>query len=250
MVRVCPIIYTEYSSFILTTCIVCPSIKLVRLKNTPVVIDFPDDWMSAILTALNDEHPIRRGEMRRLVEAWQESDRDAAKLMRKCPELKPYLYDKKGKPRWLAIPICRGSGFQVMVSVEGPPHPKTDLIRDEARLMFLRLLLNPLRDRLSEHPCARARCGKYFLKTTASNTVYCSRKCNKADTARSSREQTLEKERVEKLKRATAAATEWLLARTTLDWKRWVAKRHPDITLTFLTQAVNNKKLSEPRKDN
>jgi hypothetical protein len=212
------------------------------------VIDFPEDWLRAILIALNDENPIRRAEMRRLVDVWQGSGRDAAKTMRRSPELKPYMYDEMGKPRWRAIPVCRGSGFQVMVHVEGPPYPATDLIRDEARLMFLNLLLCPLRERLSEKPCAR--CENYYLKATDRRKVYCSQKCGRADTARSAREQKLRHHREDKLKRAAAAAAEWLSARTKLDWKRWVAKRHPDIKLTFLTQAVNSKKLSEPRKAN
>jgi hypothetical protein len=211
------------------------------------VIDFPEDRLKSVLIALNDSHAVRRAEMRRLVDVWQGSGRDAAKTLRRSPELKAYLFDEIGKPRWRAIPVCRGSGLQVMVHVEGPPHPDVDLIRDEARLMFLNLLLCPLREKLSEKPCER--CGNYYLKATVRRKVYCSTECGRADTARSTRDQKLRHQREDKLRRAAAAATEWLSARTKLDWKRWVAKRHPDITLTFMTQAVNNRKLSEPRKD-
>jgi hypothetical protein len=38
------------------------------------------------------------------------------------------------------------------------------------------------------------------------------------------------------------------MARTKKEWKPWVSGRHPDITVKFLTRAVNNGELKPPTK--
>lgn len=206
--------------------------------------------MSSILFALNhDDVPPRRDEMRRLVEAWNDCGRDAQKVLDRCQELKAYLWDEAGRPRLWAMPFPRGSGLNVLVMVQDAEGETLDnLERDDARKMFIELLLNPLREKLSERPCERKQCGRYYFKNTARRKVYCSRKCAKDDSASSATNKRLGEERKDKIERANAAAAAWLSTRTKLDWRHWVTKQHPDITLTFLTQGLNKGKISEPRK--
>jgi len=202
--------------------------------------------MEAILVALNDEHGIRRSEMRRLVSAWEDSGRTVEGMLRDSKELskelKPYVYGEHGKPFWWAVPIPKGSGLQVMLHPEGPqPMTRDELLRDEPRLMFLHLLLNPLRDKLSHGPCGR--CGSYYLKKRRNQKVYCGRRCGSLASAWISTRKKLEDERKKKVGRARALIQEWdaLRVRPETDWKKWVHGRDKDITPKWLSTAINDK---------
>jgi hypothetical protein len=209
--------------------------------------------MEAILVALNDSHLVRHSEIRRLVTAWQDSNRNVERMLRSVPELKRYLYNEDGLPSWRAWPIAVGSGLRVSLLPGGPTGGFTtgdDLIRDEARLMFLQLLINPLREKLSEHPCAR--CGKYFLRETNRDRVYCSRKCGKDGTAAFATKKRLKDEHDKKVSVAKELAQKWATARTKDDWKQWVSKQpagvREGITPKFLTRAVNHSGFVPPTK--
>lgn len=222
------------------------------VKKQPLFYD-SDGWMEAILIALNSESPLRREEMRRLVNGWERSERDVAKMLLTHAELKPYLYgDRKQLPPWRAMPLPSGSGLRVILMPNGPNHPMTreELIRDEARLMFLHFLIHPLRERLCKEPCVR--CARYYVKKTARQKVYCSRRCSRDGTAAFATKSRLREERDHKLRIASEEARNWISARTDKDWKTWVASRKSakrvGITPKFLTRAVNNSELQAPRK--
>jgi len=121
-----------------------------------------------------------------------------------------------------------------------------------AALLFHVGTLNPEWDKLAG-PCAR--CGRYYLKSRSSQEVYCSRRCGNAATAVARTRERLDKEHVDKLRRAGAAAQkwakEWRQGRTQRDWKQWkqrVQEIEPDITPKFLTRAVNKGELREPKR--
>jgi hypothetical protein len=215
-----------------------------------ILIDQPEQWLQPIIIALNDEHPIRRSEMRRLITAWAESGPDVRKLLERNTELKPYLYDKRGWPTWKAIPWLEGSGIRVMIMPEGPEDPgdsTEDLIRDEARLMFMRFLINPLRDKILG-PCAYRSCKKYFLRQGARRPIYCSRDCQRNEGAIRLKLERYNEERSEKLKRVNATIKQWARSPTKCDWKTFVVKSWIDITPRFLAQAITRGDLVAPKK--
>lgn len=214
--------------------------------RTPTIIYDETGTMELILGALNDENEVRRSEMRRLVQAWENSGRDVRKLLKTNGELGPYLYGKQG-PTWRAVAIPSGSGLEISIMPEGPndkPLTARELVIDEARLVFLRLLTHPAREKLSSNPCAR--CDRYYQKRTARNKVYCSRKCSKDGTAAFATKKRLEEEHAAKISRAKAAIQGWITAHTKLDWKEFVARKQPDITPKFLTRAVNKGEITAP----
>jgi hypothetical protein len=123
-------------------------------------------------------------------------------------------------------------------------------IKHEVRLVFIDLLINPLRDKLSENPCAR--CDNYYLKKTARQKVYCSRKCGKDGTAAFATKKRWEKQHANKLRVAAEEAQKWITAVTKLDWKQWVSRqkagRNAEITPKFLTRAINKGEITPPTK--
>ena len=209
-------------------------------------------WMQSFLIALNDKHPLRRSETRRLTKRWQDTGRDVAKMLRVNPELKPYFFDSLGRPICRAMLIPSGSGLRAIVIADGPNNilGREELMKDEARLMFVHfLLIDPtLREKLSEQPCPR--CDDYFCKNTSRQTVYCSQKCGKVGTAAFATKERLKSEHSEKLRVAAEQAQRWTTTRTKYDWKLWVSKqpagRKFGITPKFLTRAINKGELIAP----
>ena len=212
--------------------------------------------MEGILIALNSESPLRRDEMRRLVKAWEDSGRNVQKLLDSGKEpgnaLQSYLWDKSGKPALLAVPFPMGSGLQVTIdATHGGPIPMTrgELIKDEARLMFVSFLLNPLRDKLSIRPCAR--CDKYFIKKRSNQNVYCGRRCGSITSADKANRAKLKKERGDKKDRAKKLIEKWdaLKRRPDMSWKQWIHNADMTITPKWLTIAVKNYRLQSPMKE-
>ena len=218
-----------------------------------MLLEFEKEWMEAVLIALNDEFLPRRTEMRRLVETWQRFRRNIKKFLAVVPELRPFLYDGLGRPRSRASLIPRGTGFDVMVMVEAPGdirNPKdlhTEMFVDEARLMFLRLLLLPevLRGKLSEEPCDK--CHRYYLKKTIRQKKYCSDECRKSS-AWTSMEKKRGREHEQKVHRARELLGECPKSRLA-DWKRWICEQDDSFKATFLTRAVNRGELKEPHQE-
>jgi hypothetical protein len=211
--------------------------------------------MEAILLALNSDVPMRRLEMRRLVEAWEDAGRNVETMLNASTELskelRPYIFGN-GAPSWRAMPILAGSGLTAMPLPEAPQKAMTkdEFLKDEPRLMFLHLLLNPLRDELCNRPCAR--CGKYFIKRRSNQKSYCGRKCGTRASAKSSTRKRLDTERERKLFAACRLISQWdaLSRYPKLSWKQWVQKRNPEITAKWLTRAVNHYGLKEPAHAN
>lgn len=218
--------------------------SVVRYLNCPD--DELDDFDQLVGHKL-----VSPAELSRLVSAWNSAGRNLARMLQIHSELHPYMFPNplQGFVR------VDGSGLVMIISPRSPigdyrgVSPDDQAI-DQARLVFMELLLNPQRERLSEKPCAR--CGRYYLKKTARQKVYCSRACSRDGTAAYATKKRLAAERQLKLQVAAEEVRNWAAARTKEDWKHWVcqtaAGRRVELTPKFLTRAVNKGELTEPMK--
>ena len=141
-----------------------------------------------------------------------------------------------------------GSGLQFIPEPDVYDVPSTTSVQiHEARLMFVRLLFNELRDSLAG-PCQWKHCGEYFLLKRNQRTAYCSRRCCQYTAASICTKRRLQRVHADKLQRAAAAAQkwakEWLQGRTRRDWKQRVNEIDPEITPKLLTRAVTKGELT------
>ena len=113
-----------------------------------------------------------------------------------------------------------------------------------ARELLTVLVNHPQQDKLAG-PCPR--CGRYFIKRTSKQKVYCSRNCGTGSTAAIATRKRRQQEHAEKLHRAEKSATRWSMAPRRKGWKEWTNAEHPDITPKWLTRAVRRGELKEPR---
>jgi hypothetical protein len=177
-------------------------------------------------------------------------------MLESHPELIPFIGGDSGFFFPLqTVALFDGSGLRIQIVGNGPSRKNIapgsgDCGKYCARMFFIELLLNPERDRLSEHPCPRCYC--YFIKKTLRQKVYCSRKCGLRHTAALSTKKRLEMQREDKVRIAAELANSWAAARTNQDWKSWICKtaagRNQALTPKFLTRAVNKGELTEPTK--
>ncbi|MGB8990063.1 MAG: hypothetical protein WCC37_25930, partial [Candidatus Sulfotelmatobacter sp.] len=85
--------------------------------------------------------------------------------------------------------------------------------RDLAALFVEMLLTNPLRGKLSDKPCQRPQCNKWFIKRRPRQKC-CSRRCGAIVKTAGLVQQRREDEKKEKLKRVRAALREWRTSTT------------------------------------
>jgi hypothetical protein len=164
------------------------------------------------------------------IEKWKAA-RSMTALLHENPDLGIELHHASSHPNFVPSSKRKYGYYQVV-----PNHPSSD--KDFAIWMFAQLVTNPLCEKLTG-PCAR--CGKFFIKKRATQTVYCSRRCGNAATAVARTRERIEKERQEKIRRVKAAIRDWRPGDGD-DWKRWVAKR-ADVDLRFVTRAVKRENL-------
>jgi hypothetical protein len=198
--------------------------------------------LAFIVKALNAAHGEQ---LRELVELWQKSGPNTAKLFGENPQL--WIESQKAwKP--VFTPSRTGAANINFVSNIGADGVMEKLgpagERFKAVVLLNSLLVNPLWTKLAG-PCAR--CDKFYIKKRTSQKVYCSRKCGNAATAVECSRQRIAAERKDKLKRAKVALTEWRNSKAQQDWKSWVAQR-TGIDLRFLTRAVNKGEIQSPMK--
>jgi hypothetical protein len=185
--------------------------------------------------------PLLRG----LVQAWQSSGPDFFRFS--CDHRKMWedveRYWVTGR-RLNPLLLVGAPGGGVGIGQNNRPEPDP---YEEALRLFLLLLFNPECDRLAG-PCAR--CSNYYIprRRSTRNKVYCSRSCGTRATALAATRKRRDEDHADKLWRAAEGAREWTTDRTKKEWKPWVSGRHPDITVKFLTRAVNNGELKPPTK--
>lgn len=119
--------------------------------------------------------------------------------------------------------------------------------RQQAFEYFLLLVDNSLWELLSG-PCARARCGNYFLRKTKRQKVYCSRTCSSEQTAASTMKKKRAAERDGKIRAAKKSIDQWGEKKRRLSWKKWVAA-DPGLTIFWLTRAVNSGWIKAPETE-
>jgi hypothetical protein len=178
-------------------------------------------------------------EVRRLVEAWLASGKKLDILFKSDPEL-----EKVARTFKAAIVASRSGRARLAYSsdpnLSNPNDPKRIAVED-----FFGFLLNPSNDVL-RGPCAY--CWKYFANLTRRKKMkFCSAKCGKLYTSRSTNRARRKSEHERLLARAKKAIGEWKTKRTAPDWKTWVFKR-TRISKNWLTRAVSRGELLEPRR--
>lgn len=182
--------------------------------------------------------------LRELFEAWQACGPDLFKFScahrNMWTDVKSYWEEgRRLNPIFLLGAPGGGAGLGMQNRREPDPYK-------EALRLFIELLLNPACNELAG-PCIR--CGSYYIRRSVRNKVYCSRSCGTRATALAATRKKRDEEYRAKFSLAEHAAREWATARTLQAWKPWVSRRHPGITVKFLTRAVNSGKLIAPTKE-
>jgi Family of unknown function (DUF6076) len=211
----------------------------------PVLLNPPTSKdLDHIVTILNSEPPSGfelevRDELRGLVTRWQQSGPNLNKMLAADRPLWSKMAEA-APARWWATNGARSH----FVPLPGDS-PDVATPVDKAIVLFTVLTLNPDCVMLSG-PCPS--CSKFFLKKTAKHTLYCSRACSQRHTAQKATAAARKEAHEKKLRHARALTTEWETKRTSEPWKAWVSTANPDISISWLTRAVNNGELTEPVK--
>jgi hypothetical protein len=108
---------------------------------------------------------------------------------------------------------------------------------------FIDFLLNPFNEKLGG-PCKR--CGKYYVKRTKRQAVYCSKRCGRRQTALSASRKRRKQEHLDRLKLAKQMVLGWVKTNKSQSWKEWIHSREPTISKNWLTRAVRKGELVEP----
>jgi hypothetical protein len=205
-------------------------------KLRSVLIGQPEDLQS-ICYLLNSQEPQELcSELRSLVKVWHKSGPNLAKMLKDDGVLDARV--KHG--RTILVPTRTGKGHLLWLPAPRDVNPLS--WKDQALSHFMDLIVNPQWHKLGG-PCER--CGKYYVKKTARQKVYCSRRCGSANTAMASTRRKREEQRADKMRRAQAAADNWAKVRTRQPWKWWVSVQ-TKITVKWLTRAVNRGDLRVP----
>jgi hypothetical protein len=180
-------------------------------------------------------------ELRELVDAWLSSGPNLEKFRQDHPKRwADAIRYWKNTPTNL-VPVGSGGGVAIALG----PEPGRNSY-EEALRFFVWLITNRECDKLAG-PCAR--CGDYYIRRRRSsrNKVYCSRACGQRTTARAATDKRRKQEHEDKLHRAAKLIREWEGSPKKDDWKTFASKRG-DISVQFLTRAVNNGELKSPTK--
>jgi hypothetical protein len=205
-----------------------------RVKSA--LIGQPDN-LEGICYVLNVERPSElRSELRRLVEAWQKSGPNLAQLLHKDEELR----GRTRHGRTLLVPTTVGKGH--LIWLPSPPPVNALSWKDGALCHFMDLIVNPDWHKLGG-PCCR--CGKYYIKKTTRQKVYCSRQCGSRNTALATTRMRRREVQERKLQIAQSAVDEWRSLERRQPWKKWVSARTKS-SVKWLTRAVNSGHLQVP----
>jgi hypothetical protein len=113
----------------------------------------------------------------------------------------------------------------------------------QAKCRFLNFLLNERNEYLGG-PCRE--CSRYFVrKTKRRRSIYCGQKCGRKASSREAARKRRESGRDKLLKTLKAEID---TAKFTSDWKQRIVRKDPDITLNFITRALNSGKVRAPTR--
>ncbi len=193
----------------------------------------------ARITLRGDYRPVKK-ELRSLVQAWFDSGPNVAKLFKENPVLARITSIGR------AYITPTRSGRAQLVYMDSPDtglKPGDPL--DIALGLFFFFLLNPYNEKLGG-PCKL--CGKYYVKKTKRQKVYCSKRCGLMQTSKNAVKKRREEEHQDKLATAKLFLEKWSKTTTRKGWKEWVSDR-TQISIHWLTRAVKSGELNEPVKN-
>lgn len=220
--------------------------------------------LSAVVMALNGDHPHLREEDRaalvRYVEAWNTARRNPWKMRATPSDADRFSLDNLGRVwTWRLAPIGRtphsekligdlvARGVHVKDENDEPggafwaSAPNGENCRDMAAMFAGMLLTNPLRGKLSDGPCKREQCKKWFIKRRPLQKC-CSQRCGAIVKAAEHVSGQRKAEKKEKLELVRAAYRQWRKCRSRRDWKTWVSKK-TGLSTKFLTRNFTNEGL-------
>jgi hypothetical protein len=201
------------------------------------------DPLENIVAGLNEAEPRlpeQQRFLRELVGKWNSCDRSYESLLKREPAVAAILNRTQWTTRLFPAPTG-GASLWVAPSLRQPePEPG----RDFALQLFVNFLTHRSCQRLGG-PCPR--CGRYYIRRTVRQRVYCSRKCAKDTTAVAATTKRLQAKKAADLQCAANAVAEWETTRRRQDWKRFV-KARCRLSFHFLTRAVNEGTLQPPAR--
>lgn len=197
------------------------------------------EWALSILNQEDPYYTERRRELRSLVAKWQACGQSFQKMISRPVQ-------KDGE-----LAIALQTGWTAFLGADGKFRISRDTQtvaftpRGVARTAFA-LLMNDPDLNLLGGPCDR--CGRYFKKKRANHKLYCDRDCAHLASAAKSTNERLQRDREDKLKRAKLRIAQWqdLKRKPKIGWKKWIVIAAPDLSVSFLTRAVNKGDLIPP----
>jgi hypothetical protein len=200
------------------------------------------DAVENLVAALNEaepQFPEGKRYLLELISKWEASGRNVAVLLKKDTAVAEAF--KRG---WAAIPLPTNDGG-LRLFVKPAPQGK-DLSPGSA--FALQLFMNFIVHRGWRNlggPCPR--CGKFYVKKTVRQTIYCERRCATGTTAAAANNRRLERQRAANLKLVRDAIEKWKRGSKRQEWKRFVANETM-LSLHYITRALNQGKIEAPRE--
>jgi hypothetical protein len=219
--------------------------------------------LESIVMALNGENPRLTEEDRaalvRYVEAWNKAGRNPWKMkllrngvrrfsLRKLEEVWTWKLARIGRTPETEKVAARlaARGIKVRDDTGGAYwfiSPTGENSRDAAAMFVGMLLTNPLRGKLSDGPCQRERCKRWFIKRRPTQKQ-CSARC--LGIVRSMARTKTERKNAhqELLGRARKASQAWR-RNSGVDWKEFISRK-TGLNVKWLSRAVNKGELHSP----
>jgi hypothetical protein len=211
--------------------------------------------LEVIVAALNGENemltPEQRSALVNFVELWNQSGRN--------PLRRPFASEFLSKRKRFSFNNLATTWRLRLVPESAPApdaggaawfmHPDSN---DAAALLAVALLTHPLRSKVSDRPCQRTACRRWFIKKR-NGQLTCSRQCRDVVRAADQNEREREDKHEKKLELVRDWISEWEKAtdrekRRYGNWKEFIVwKTKKEVSKQFITRAVTNKELKAPK---
>jgi hypothetical protein len=222
--------------------------------------------LESVVMALNGENLRLSAEDRaalvRYVEAWNKAERNPWKMKLLPADAKRFSLQNLEKVwTWKLAPVgttpetdqvadkLAADGVKIRDEVGGADwliSPIGKNFRDTAAMFAGMLLTNPWRGKLSEGPCQRERCKRWFIKRRPSQKQ-CSARCLGIVRSIARTKTQRKKAHQEALARARKASEAWK-RNTGVAWKEFISRK-TGLTIKWLTRVANKGALCPPMRD-
>jgi len=210
------------------------------------------NWIVAALNGADSKMPFSKAHHQKLVafvESWNKSGRNPLRepFSKLIAEDAPFSLEELARAfTWDLVSRPGDSGAMW----EKRP---SELAYSNPSLFYAALLFaNPLRMKLSDGPCQRPACQRWFIKTRE-NQKTCSRRCLGVVRSVAAMKEQRKREHEERLELAQQLISKWEGASAKEkkkhgSWKEFVeSKSKKNVSKKFITRAVNNKELRSPK---